>query len=295
MISPQLLADLRAKINATELSSHADAILATALPAIDIVLNGPSSGGLGESRFGGTPDLPLGMDWPLNDEGKALTFLAQINLADIPKFDDNPLPASGWLMIFIGAVETAIDIENQLFLAKGEEQIAPATAPADVQWANYDLYVDMPAQKLRLNLRADIPHWGSSDIEPLAASIAPTEDEIGAFEDPLSELGNDLDKYEGAVCIGQLLGHASGIMHDAREDAFIVRGVGERLLYDNKHRATLDMTLVREWSNLLRLDSFFQRDFEFCVWDAGYLNFIIHRDDLAKLDLTRVYTAVETG
>ena len=56
---------------------------------------------LGLSRFGGTPDLPLGMDWP-TFAGNSLIFLAQINLEEIKMYDiDNELPDKGIIYFFI--------------------------------------------------------------------------------------------------------------------------------------------------------------------------------------------------
>ena len=295
MLDPHLLAPLRELITNADLSSHADAISAAARPAIDLILDGASAGAIGESRFGGAPDLPIGAHWPRNKNGEILTFLAQIDLSEIPKFADNPLPKSGWLMVFIGLDEPATDVENLLFLIDGEAQLAPATAPDGVEWANDERYIEMPAQKLRLNLRADIPRWATSDLAELAQSIAPDETDGYEMEEPLEEISTSLSRYEGAQYIGQLLGHASGIGQDPRADAFVVREIGAPFLYDYPYRQTLDMARARNWHNLLRFDSFRQDDLDFCIWDAGYLNFLIHRDDLAKLDLSRVYAAVESS
>ncbi len=51
---------------------------------------------LGASRFGGLPDLPAGASWP-----EDLTFVGQLNLADLPSFGaETPLPSQGWLYFF---------------------------------------------------------------------------------------------------------------------------------------------------------------------------------------------------
>ncbi len=292
MIAPSLLADLQQRINAADLSSHADAILATARPAVDLILDGPLSGTLGETRFGGTPDLPADVDWPRNEDGEALTFLAQINLSEISAFDGNPLPARGWLYVFIGLDEPASDVENLIFLVDGDTQLVATTAPTQSEWANDENYVDMPAQKLRLALFADIPRWATQDFYDLVQAIEPDEDEADEVESDLNDLGGN---SHDAKSIGQLLGHASGIGHDSREDAFVVREIGPQYIYDYAHRQTLDITRARNWINLLRLESFREGEHDFCVWDAGYFNFLIHRDDMKKLDFSRVYAAVETS
>jgi|SRR5580704_11955722 uncharacterized protein YwqG len=67
--------------------------------------------GLGVSRIGGIPDVPPGWEWPRWTAKKvsrfswrrrgprSLGFIAQIDLAKMPRFDDS-LPASGWLYFF---------------------------------------------------------------------------------------------------------------------------------------------------------------------------------------------------
>ena len=55
---------------------------------------------VGVSKFGGQPDLPASVPWPSNENG-ALSFVAQINFAEVSKFDtDGLLPKSGMLYLF---------------------------------------------------------------------------------------------------------------------------------------------------------------------------------------------------
>jgi uncharacterized protein YwqG len=67
--------------------------------------------GLGVSRIGGIPAVPPDWEWPRWTAKKvsrfswrrrgphSLGFIAQIDLAEMPRFDDS-LPASGWLYFF---------------------------------------------------------------------------------------------------------------------------------------------------------------------------------------------------
>jgi uncharacterized protein YwqG len=58
---------------------------------------------VGLSKIGGTPDLPEGMDWPLSN-GKPMSFIAQIRLADAAAFDaSKALPKTGTLYFFYDA------------------------------------------------------------------------------------------------------------------------------------------------------------------------------------------------
>ncbi len=61
----------------------------------------------GSSKFGGAPDLPASIKWPLY-KGTPMGFIAQINLTEVKAFDrDDLLPPKGFLYFFI-----FIDKEN---------------------------------------------------------------------------------------------------------------------------------------------------------------------------------------
>ena len=54
---------------------------------------------LGASRIGGIPDLPPGLAWP-EFEGRKVQFLAQVDFAQMPRWEGTLLPADGWLYYF---------------------------------------------------------------------------------------------------------------------------------------------------------------------------------------------------
>ncbi len=77
------------------LQDKRDALRLIVMPTVAMVECDAADGDItGLSRIGGGPDLPADMDWPRNDNGFHLNYLAQINLADLP---DRPeeLPESG--------------------------------------------------------------------------------------------------------------------------------------------------------------------------------------------------------
>ena len=57
------------------------------------------AGPVGVSRIGGWPDLPASATWPEHD-GQKLRFLAQLDLATLPRFEGDGLPANGLLSCF---------------------------------------------------------------------------------------------------------------------------------------------------------------------------------------------------
>lgn len=280
-MNPELLPPLRQSITQAGLDARADAIIAQARPAIDLILDGASSGEIGEHRFGGAPDLPPSMAWPRDAGGGAFVFLLQINLSRVPAVEENPLPSGGMMWVFVGLDEPATDVAHRIILWPGGEELRPATAPPIEELLN-DEYADIAPQRLRLEARADVPNY-STGYEGL-------EDELS--EEEMTALDGLSRHAEG--CIGQLLGHVRGVGQDPRQDAFVVREVGEQFLYDYEKRGTLDMGRARAWRNLLCLFSFDNGAVDFCVWDAGYLIFLFRHEE-QDLDLGRVYAAVETS
>lgn len=73
---------------------------ANALPAAMLSGNGPAPETPGGSRVGGVVWLPEGEAWPKDDKGEPLSFLAQIDFAEVPPLPD--YPTTGVLQFFIG-------------------------------------------------------------------------------------------------------------------------------------------------------------------------------------------------
>jgi hypothetical protein len=121
---------------------------------------------------------------------------------------------------------------------------------------------------------------GAAQAMPCASSTAPAR-------------SWSLEPNEGHLIVGKLLGHASGIGNDPREDAHIVREVNPKWLHEYSERARLDMSGARRWRNFLMIDSCMQIDLH--IWDAGYMQVLMHQADLAALDFSRTYAAISSG
>ena len=280
-MKPELLEALRQRILENNLEVHEDAIIAQALPAMRLILGAPSSGAVGESRVGGVPDLPLGTVWPRNPEGEAYSFVLQLSLTDVPPFAGNPLPDEGLLYFFVGLDEPASDVDH-LVLILDSEQLKPAIQPDEAEFAN-DAYIAMPAHKLTFELFADMPRWATRDYEALTFDVM-TEDENSSYDALAKRKPRE---------IGQLLGYVATVGQDTREDAFVVREVNPKFLYDYAEQAKLDMTLAKRWRNLLRVDSI--DELELMIWDAGFFNVLVKDADLERLNFSKLYVAVETS
>lgn len=264
------------------LEAHREAILATARPAIYLRLGEAGQGAAGQSRIGGIPDLPDSLPWPVDPRlGRHLSFLLQINLAQLPAFPGSPLPAAGMLYLFADENE---DRAEQIVLYRGSEPLRPRQPAPGTAFVT-DWFDDLVPHRLLFDLEADIPRWATEDFYALLQSLGDADDE----QDALGDLGSALS--ESAV--GKLLGHASGIGHDAREDAYVVREENPAWLYDYEKRRTLDMSRAARWTNLLEVDS--TRAVNLMIGDAGYLQVLVHADDLARQDLSRVYVDLQSS
>lgn len=85
-------------IDQSQLVDDKNNIIQTFRPAIDIVRDTNVDLQLGCSRFGGTPDLPSGSEWPMFGE-RPYRFLGQINFAEIT-LPESDLPTKGLLSLF---------------------------------------------------------------------------------------------------------------------------------------------------------------------------------------------------
>lgn len=69
-------------------------------PAIEVITQTSNKVNVGQSKLGGTPDLPNNFDWP-KFNGKSMIFIGQLNLEELKDFHRNEiLPQKGILYFF---------------------------------------------------------------------------------------------------------------------------------------------------------------------------------------------------
>ncbi|MBC8162153.1 MAG: DUF1963 domain-containing protein [Roseiflexaceae bacterium] len=248
-------------------------------PAVFLRLGQSGQGEIGQSRIGGTPDLPASLAWPQYTTALKgyYAFLLQINLAELPQFAANPLPTQGMLYLFTNDEGSAAD---QLRFYDGGEPLQPAALPAGAQ-TYVDWIDDLLPYRLEFALAPDLPRWATNDYSELTEQLG--------TEEKLDDLGCALSQGS----IGKLLGHVAGIGHDPRQDAYVVKDVNPAWLYDYEQRGKLDMANAQRWVNLIMLDTI--REVDLMFGDAGYLHVLIDRDDLARHDFSRLYASIESS
>lgn len=260
------------------LEEHTGEILSAVRSCIRIYLDEPGFGAVGKSRIGGSPDLPSSLVWPRDPKSdKALSFILQIALTELPQSLENPLPTHGMLYCFVGENQ---DYSNQIQIYLGDEVLAPTNPPKELLT---DWFDELKAHTLRFEWGPDIPDWTSNAQDELIERLQ-IEDQHA-----LSNIASALRTNS----IAKLLGWARGIGHDLTEDAYVVREINPDWMFDYKRRQQIDMSPAKSWVGLMEVDSIDEVNLMF--GDCGWLSAVIHENDLKNLDFTRVYVSSESS
>src|SRR5262245_4445404 len=160
----------------------------------------------GTSRLGGVPDLPAGWAWP-EQGGKLLTFIAQINFAEVPRLPV-PLPERGVLYFFLGIDEPASNIGHRVLYWDGSGgELTRPRRPAESRFLNGECTAFDPAAVLFVPA-VSLPsffHDPSLDV----------------FADRLNELEERLENASGYGKSSRLLGYPLALSSDPLAQAYV--------------------------------------------------------------------------
>ncbi|MCY0967410.1 YwqG family protein [Parathalassolituus penaei] len=267
------------------LSEWTDEIKATIKPFVSIRLTANAPENIWASRIGGQAFLPSNMQIPVDIDGEEMPLLAQINLDECPSLAG--FPNGGLLQFYVreemaGAYfpeEYNDDYWNAIVSGQYSRvvylQSVPSTEqPDELTCGKFFNPEDMD----------EFPTYGgcygmefSIKQEYVNASASPE------FEAFYSTTGSEEDVFD------------FGINYDESfsEDDNYTGGSEHKLggypaFTQGDIRVTAD---AGDWVLLFQLDSTSEPDDDDVglMWgDAGIGNFFIHRDDLAKLDFSRV-------
>jgi len=263
----------------------ADAIEAKVRPCFHLVPQQSNSKQL-RSRIGGLPDLPEPDLWPKHN-GNSLSFIAQLNLAELPGgAGPNPLPADGVLYFFYD-VEGAtwgfdpkdkggwvvLYSENLPEVTSGVEY--PKDVPDDVRYKSVP--VDIQA--------------GTSIPDPIDMLI-----DLSLSDEQECQVSDIYEQFvEGQGLYHQLFGHPAPLQGDmALECQLVSHGLycGDLTGY-NDPRAKELAPGASEWRLLLQVDT--DEEIEMMWGDCGRLYFWIRADDLQRRDFDGVWMVLQCG
>ncbi len=221
-----------------------------------------------QSKIGGLPYLPKGMDFPTTLEGKELFFLAQINLAELPR--QEIFPSKGILQFYIN--------DDEWF---GADPLHPSSG------YNFRVLFFENVMEQQQLLEQDFNWLRDYDDLPVGPGDSyPLKFELGSEAVPLTDyrfvklLGEDffvpfgerqwdiMDDYSKMNNAG---GHKLG---------------GYAFFTQQDPRYRFADTMGADWELLFQLDS----DPKIrCMWgDMGVGNFFIKNEDLTKRDFSKV-------
>ncbi|MDR0965354.1 MAG: DUF1963 domain-containing protein [Myxococcales bacterium] len=233
---------------------------------------------LGQSRFGGRPDVPADFLWPTRD-GRPLSFLAQLDLVEIAA---PALPSRGWLLFFY-------DVEEQPWGSKPEDAAGSRVVYVDVarealvrrSHPTDEIDAEFQPCSLAFAEAIDLPDPYDSVVERAGVDIAYEQTEYyGAVLDELA--GNETSSVDDYGVHHHLLGNPQLIQNDMRAEC------EQMAMASNPTTRSLPKARVKEsmkrapdeWQLLLQLDS--DDDGPEWMWgDSGRIYFWIRRTDLA--------------
>lgn len=251
------------RITEFELGRFREPILRRAVLGIAVRTVAPDDYSIvGNTRFGGHPDLPLDMEYPM-DEGLYQNFLCQINLLDIAHLRHN-LPKDGMLYFFMVDSEMASEVNVNVFYYPDNKglELYELTKGEDVVCSEQDDYRENGYTVSFKNVISLPPDY-----------IAPS---------PELEF-RDREAAQYALLRSVLLDHDDYTHHLFCQETYI--NEDPRKIHFGKNYREADFLLA------LRFD----KHTGFCFWDAGDLLFMIHKEDLKTLSFDNVCATIVTS
>ena len=231
---------------------------------------------VGDSKLGGRPDLPPGLAWPEWKTGY-LTFVAQVNLAELPASD--LLPNVGVLSFFYDREQSAWGFDPndnggfRLWYLPDTSRLIRAPEPNALVF---------PCARLSFDPFLSLP-------DPSAKSV----------KNLLVEVGNDehycdfVEKHVGGGPQHQILGWPHVIQNEMElECQLVTNGVytGDLRGYEDSRRKELEPG-ADDWTLLLQIDS---DDNAGMMWgDGGMLYVWIRSQDLASRNFDKAWTILQ--
>ena len=283
--------ELKARLSAAGLDRVAETILKMVRPCYRIERTLTTEElPLGTSRFGGSPDVAEGFQWPELTGGKkpeAMEFVAQIRLQDLPNPLPESLPREGLLSFFTRWSESRVFFQPQGMPLTRAISPNPPVAPAPTGFFK-NLFAELkrnpdPHQTYRscaLTFVPDlsIPDGRSSLIEGLKLSGGDSEAYMESVIEPPAG--------SSAAPQHQMFGYSSPVQNEMELESDFLRR-GEEVRWDLPPDRFISAT--RDWILLLQVDTDDYKEGPGWMWgDAGMVYFWIHRDDLVAKAFDKV-------
>lgn len=214
-LRPELLRKLRAAIEKVDLQDATELICEHATECLALVSLGEDDYSVvGNTRFGGDPDLPPEQAWPTDPgdgQPRYANFIGQINFAELPPLTAGPaLPPAGLLSIFVRSMESAADpvILDSLYFPEGPAGFMRRASPPEEELCD-EYLVDLVPLKVGAVPTVSLAEF-RKEFQTCLEEAAGEDAMLGLLE--VEEELTPLDR------MGQLLGFANA--SDARENLY---------------------------------------------------------------------------
>lgn len=267
-----------------------------------VAVNHTKSAGtaVGQSKFGGSPDLPAGFDWPTYcgmgalDEEKAtrpLSFMAQFNLAEVHPCDTaSLLPESGMLYFFydMETMRWGYDPDDRgccrVYYYEDSVSLSRTSAPDDC--------MVLPERALSFEAGVSFPCF--TEIDQAYRITWEDNSPWDAYDEAVRSLGGTVPENVGMN--SRLLGYPELIQSAIREECELAStgtytGGGFPKMSDEE-RADLARR-SEEWVLLFQMGSLLDEEDEIMFGDLGSIFFCIRKEDLAAGNFDNVWLILQ--
>ena len=239
--------------------------------------------GPGESKMGGSPALPAGMQWPRKPDGTALSFICQIDFAQVHPFDaDGLLPERGMLWFFYDCSDEGMPWGFDPRDADGWRVIYGDKADLESTEAPDDLEVIFEEARIMFASRIDLPNTDSD----LCNGLDLPDEEIDDYFDWQEEREGSCNK---------LLGHSDNIQDGMElECEYVTNGIycGDPSGYQKAKALGLDKNAAR-WNLLMQVES--NEELGMMWGDLGRLYLWITDEDLKARRFDKTWLILQCG
>jgi uncharacterized protein YwqG len=282
-LSNELLTELNAAIVKRHLESVADQIRANAVECHALIAAGDDDySTIGNTRFGGDPDLPPGVEWPTGSR-RYSNFIGQINFGEFrPHSNDDVLPRSGMLYVFVRYMDSAAEPVqlDGIFFDGDLSSLRRQRSPAPESLCD-EYLVDLSPQKI---------------VTAPAISIATFRKSFRRFVEANTQEVNGEDGNLRRIClesdlgrkgqIGQLLGFANA--GDERDNLYrhvALARLGKRELQFNDYWDSMEdyEAYIEQWKDDEQLVSRYREMRDGVVWLMSHRDLISRHVDEWRL------------
>ncbi len=262
----------------------------------------------GKTKFGGAPDVPADFKWPYYEgkhclvetpKNRALSFIAQFDLAEISRYDtDGLLPKTGILSFFyeLETMKWGFDPKDRgcarVYYFEDAGALSPAKFPDDLTENELGESLHLPEIGITARSEKSYQHYGDFIVQR-----EKMVQEWEAFEAAEKSLG--IYSEEDPEC-SKLLGWANIIQGNMTRECELVARRGYYLGdgwegVTPRDRQETEQWANRDWLLLFQLGTVETEDFELMFGDCGRIYFYIHRDDLAARNFDNIWLILQCG